>query len=359
MNVDGFARLLAGYCLEVQPGQQVAGQLHHAGRAAAARAAARDPRARGLAAAARRAARPGRGLLRAARDAQLDGFAVRRAGRGQETDASLRIQATENANALAGVDPARMARAARARGPLREAALPRRWAITLWPTAGRGPAGRDGHARLRPRSSSARCSWTATIPAAAWGELRAFQAGLIERLAPAREIHIEADGHRPDAERRRPHLGQLRRQAQHAAAARSSPARSRRPPRASIRFTIPTSPRGVVVADVELEFREGRVVDASAERGDDYLRPRSRPTPAPAPGRARHRHELRHRPRRSARSSSTRRSAAPSTSPSAAPIPRPAARNESRRALGPDLRPAPGRPVSADGEIILADGAFT
>ena len=38
-----------------------------------------------------------------------------------------------------------------------------------------------------------------------------------------------------------------------------------------IRFTIPTSPRGVVVEDVTLEFREGRVVSARAERGDGYL----------------------------------------------------------------------------------------
>jgi aminopeptidase len=38
-----------------------------------------------------------------------------------------------------------------------------------------------------------------------------------------------------------------------------------------IRFTIPTSPRGVVVEDVTLEFREGRVVSAHAARGDDYL----------------------------------------------------------------------------------------
>ena len=39
----------------------------------------------------------------------------------------------------------------------------------------------------------------------------------------------------------------------------------------AIRFTIPTRPRGVVVEDVTLEFREGRVVDARAERGDAYL----------------------------------------------------------------------------------------
>ena len=38
-----------------------------------------------------------------------------------------------------------------------------------------------------------------------------------------------------------------------------------------VRFTIPTAPRGVVVEDVTLEFREGRVVSAKAERGDAYL----------------------------------------------------------------------------------------
>ncbi len=38
-----------------------------------------------------------------------------------------------------------------------------------------------------------------------------------------------------------------------------------------VRFTIPTAPRGVVVEDVTLEFREGRVVNAKAERGDAYL----------------------------------------------------------------------------------------
>ena len=39
-----------------------------------------------------------------------------------------------------------------------------------------------------------------------------------------------------------------------------------------IRYTIPSSPRGVEVADIELEFREGRVVDARAGRGEAYLK---------------------------------------------------------------------------------------
>ena len=38
-----------------------------------------------------------------------------------------------------------------------------------------------------------------------------------------------------------------------------------------IRFTVPTGPRGVSVTGVELRFRDGEVVDARAERGEDYL----------------------------------------------------------------------------------------
>ena len=39
----------------------------------------------------------------------------------------------------------------------------------------------------------------------------------------------------------------------------------------TVRFTIPSSPGGVDVAGVELRFEDGVVVDARAERGDDYL----------------------------------------------------------------------------------------
>jgi aminopeptidase len=40
----------------------------------------------------------------------------------------------------------------------------------------------------------------------------------------------------------------------------------------SIRFTVPTSPAGVDVEDVRLVLVDGEVVEASAARGEDYLR---------------------------------------------------------------------------------------
>jgi aminopeptidase len=39
----------------------------------------------------------------------------------------------------------------------------------------------------------------------------------------------------------------------------------------TIRFTVPTGPRGVSVTGVELEFRDGEVVRARAQQGDAYL----------------------------------------------------------------------------------------
>jgi aminopeptidase len=39
----------------------------------------------------------------------------------------------------------------------------------------------------------------------------------------------------------------------------------------TVRFTVPTGPRGVSVSGVELRFQDGEVVAARADRGEDYL----------------------------------------------------------------------------------------
>jgi aminopeptidase len=269
VNVDGFARLLTDYCLEVQPGQQV--QVSSTTLAAPLLLALqREILQRG--------AWPlldvslpgqGEGFWEAARDAHLDAFPAAELALAQRLDATLRIHATENANALAGVDPARLARFARSRGPLREATLSHRWAITLWPTAASAQQAGMGTRELE-RFVSRALFLDRADPAAAWGELRGFQAELIERLAPAREIRIEADGTdltlrvdgrtwiNSDGKRNMP-SGEVF-TGPHEDSANGV-----------IRFTIPTSPRGVVVEDATLEFRDGRVVAARAERGDAYL----------------------------------------------------------------------------------------
>ena len=265
-----FASLLCGYCLDVRPGQQVV--VRSTTLAEPLLLALQRELLEREAWPLLRPELPGadEGFWAAARDAHLDGFAPAELAEAEGTDASLGIQAPANTRALAGVPGERMARAARARAPVREAGLRRRWCLTLWPTAagaqqaGMGSAGFAAFVRRalfldRPDA------------AAAWRELHDFQARLIERLASARELRIEADGTdltlsveartwiNSDGRRNMP-SGEV------FTGPHEGSAEGR------IRYTVPSSPRGVEVAGIELEFRAGRVVSARAERGQEYLK---------------------------------------------------------------------------------------
>jgi aminopeptidase len=269
MNVDGFATLLTDYCLEAQAGQQI--QISSSSLAAPLLLALqREILSRG-AWPLLDVSLPGQGeaYWAAVPDALLDSVSSAELAFARELDASLRIQATDNANALASVDPARLSRAARAQSELREARLAKRWAITLWPTPAAAQQAGMGTRELEAFVERA-LFLDRDDPVAAWGELRDFQAGLISRLASAREIHILGEGTdlrldvggrtwiNSDGKRNMPSgevfTGPVETSAE-----------------GVVRFTIPTAPRGVVVEDVTLEFREGRVVRAHAERGDAYL----------------------------------------------------------------------------------------
>jgi aminopeptidase len=209
------------------------------------------------------------GFWAAARDAQLDGYAPAELAEAEATDASIAIQAPENTRALAGVDPARMARAARARAPIREAALRRRWCSTLWPT----PAGAQQAGMSTPEFATfvRRATFLdRDDPIAAWHGLRDAQAALVERLSRASEIRIEAEGTdlvlsvagrtwiNSDGRRNMPSGEVFTGPVETSAEGR-------------IRFDVPSSPRGVEVAGIELELREGVVVAARADRGDEVL----------------------------------------------------------------------------------------
>ncbi len=270
LDPERFARLLCGYCLDVQPGQQVV------------------VRSTTLATPLLRAMhreileREGWPLLRvaipgtqedfyaAAREGHLDGFAPMELTEAEGTDCVVTIGAPENTRALAGVDAALISRAARARAQVREVGLQRRWCGTLWPT----PAGAQ-------QAGMSLADFTAFVrgalfldrddPEAAWGELHDLQARLIERVSRARELRIEAEGTdltlsvegrtwiNSDGKRNMPSGEVFTGPVETSAEGR-------------VRYTIPSAPGGVDVGDIELEFREGRVVDARASRGQDYLR---------------------------------------------------------------------------------------
>jgi aminopeptidase len=266
---SAFAQLLCGYCLDAQPGQQVV--VRSTALAAPLLLAVQRELLEREAWPLIRTELPGAAedWWDAARDRHLDGFAPAELAEAERTDASLAIQAPENTTALAGVDPARMARAARARAPLREAGLRRRWCSTLWPTAAGAQRARMGTAEFADLVRRA-TFLDRDDPAAAWAALHTRQARLIERLSAARELRIEA----PGTDLR---LGVAGRTWVNSDGRRNMPSGEvftgplEDSAEGRIRFTIPSSPRGVDVAGIELEFRAGRVVDARADRGQEYL----------------------------------------------------------------------------------------
>jgi aminopeptidase len=269
IDPDAFAALLCEWCLEVKEGQQVlvsttslaeplVVSLHRGllerGAWPAIRMAPPELQA---------------DFYTYAHDRYLDGFAPVELAEVGAVDTTIRIDAPANANALAGIDPARIARSLRARQAIQEARLSRRWCGTQWPTAALAQ-----QARMSERDYASFLAGALFLnrpdPVGAWKELAARQQALVERLSDAGELRIEAEGTdlrlrvsgrhwiNSDGKRNMPSgevfTGPLEDSAT-----------------GTIRFTIPSNPRGVDVEGVELRFAEGRVIEARAERGDDYL----------------------------------------------------------------------------------------
>jgi aminopeptidase len=264
-----FAALLCDYCLEVSPGQQVVVRsttLASPLLLALQRAVLEREAWPHL-----RVALPEQeaGYWAAARPFHHDAFAPLDLLEAEHTDASLSIHAPANTRELAGVEPAVLSRAARARAPVREAALRRRWCVSLWPTA--AGAQQAGMSTADFAAFVERALFLdRPDPAAAWRSLSSLQAQLIDRLAAASELRIEGDGTdlslsvagrtwiNSDGRRNMPSGEVFTGPVETSASG-------------VVRFDIPSSPRGVEVSGISLEFREGVVVSAHADRGDEVL----------------------------------------------------------------------------------------
>ncbi|WP_354700267.1 Aminopeptidase 2 [Paraconexibacter sp. AEG42_29] len=265
-----MADLLAGYCLEVEHGQQVlirsttlaAPLLLELQRAVLERSGWPILRIE----------LPGqtRGYYEHAQDWQLDDFPDLALSEAKRSHAQLGIQAPDDVHGLAGIDPRRLARAQIARRPLREHTMKKRWCSTLWPTAaGAAHAGMSLEEFERFVASALFLDRPAG-PVDAWRELGRFQQDLISRLKPAKVIRIEAPGTDLTLDvRKRTWVNSDGKRNMPSGEVFTGPLETSANGR--IRFTIPSSPSGVDVQGVELEFKDGVVVHARADVGDDYL----------------------------------------------------------------------------------------
>lgn len=204
-----------------------------------------------------------------ARDFQLDSFAPLELTEAQSADCMLGIDAPANTRSLAGIDPGLLARATRASLPVREARLKRRWCRTIWPTPALAQQAGMSDEEYATFLAGALLVDRAD-PVAAWRDLSERQQQLVERLSSAREIRIEAAG--TDLRLRvdgRTWINSDGRRNMPSGEVFTGPLEDSAS--GTIRFEIPSSPRGVDVRDVELKFRGGEVVEASAAHGDGYL----------------------------------------------------------------------------------------
>jgi aminopeptidase len=267
---DAFADLLCDWCLRV--GQSDYVLVFSTPQAAPLlRALHRAVIARGAWAPGLRIAIPGvaEDFYKLASDELIDTFPPQELAEMERIDAYLRIDAPGNTRALADIDPTVLTRAARARSPIQEARMGKRWCGTLWPTpalAQEAGMSDDDYAAFVGRA----LFLDRPDPVAAWRELSARQATLVEQLSPTREIRIEADG--TDLRLRvddRTWINSDGRRNMPSGEVFTGPLEDSA--NGTIRFTIPSSPRGVLVQDVTVTFENGKVVSATAARGQDYL----------------------------------------------------------------------------------------
>lgn len=190
-------------------------------------------------------------------------------------DAQLYIMGEQNTKELSGIDPKRMAMRSVAHAPLSKRFMERaannelRWCLTLFPT--------QAHAMDAGMSLSEYEDFVFGAglldqedPAVAWRKIQAEQQHIADYLGKHNEIHIVApdtdityrvggrkwvscagDANFPDGE---VFTGPIENSVN-----------------GTVRFSFPAVYNGNEVEDVRLTFRDGKVVEATAARGLDFL----------------------------------------------------------------------------------------
>lgn len=181
-------------------------------------------------------------------------------------DGFMRIILSEN---LPEVDPKRRARLLAARAGLNNARAGKKWSLSLSPT----PQGAE-KAGMTPEQYEDFVMRAMYLdrpdPVAAWGEVREKQARLIERISRADKVQIQSANAdltlsvkgrtwaNSDGKRNMPSgeifTGPLEDSAN-----------------GWVRFDIPATYQGVMVRGARLEFRDGKVVAATADEGEETL----------------------------------------------------------------------------------------
>lgn len=274
-RIEKWAELLTGYCVDVRPGTTVA-----IGGGVAA-----EPLLRAIYATV--VSRGGHPVL-VPTFGGLDATLIDRGNDDQrafigpfehfdraQADRSIRVLAETNTRSATSVDPARSADFLEARSALRRIGMERagsgayNWSLTLYPT--------DAYAQDAEMSTDEytefimdACKLNEPDPVAAWVAMRDFQAGIIDWLAPRRELRLIAPGTdfrcaiegrrwiNSDGKRNFPSgevfTGPIEESAE-----------------GEVRCSFPVVTQGRQISDIRLVFESGQVVDASATKNEAFL----------------------------------------------------------------------------------------
>jgi len=274
-RMEKWARTLAGYCIDVQPGQVVAitggiaaePLLREVAKAVTARGgnAVVIPTVDGVMS----------DLLLTGSDDQLRFVSPIERFMREEADALISVRAETNTRRMSEVDPSRQRLYASARTGLLKSYMQRAaegkltWTSTLYPT--------DAYAQDADMETDAytdfvlkACKLDRDDPAAAWRELREEQQRLIDWLDGRKEVHLAG----PDTDLRlsiegRTWVNSDGRRNFPSGEIFTSPLENS--VNGHIRFSFPVVTAGRQIEDIRLRFEDGRVVEASAAKNEAYL----------------------------------------------------------------------------------------
>jgi aminopeptidase len=191
-------------------------------------------------------------------------------------DVTISIGAPTNSRSLTGVDPSRQARVARARHPMLTTYMERaargelRWISTVFPTE---MVAADAEMSMRRYEDLyfAACLCDRDDPVAAWRTAAEETHRLNDWMnAGRREVHIQGPGTdlKMSVEGRTWIAGDGK-QNMPCGELFTGPVEDSA--NGHVSFQLPTLHGGRSVSGIRFEFRDGKVVDASAEQGEDYL----------------------------------------------------------------------------------------